>query len=395
MTIRRQPQDFAVEEILTAECAAGIVSARTATAPLSVWRLTKTSLTTPEATARLAKALGTSGGKVSHAGLKDKHAVTTQFVTAEAPSAAGDRLSGPGWEADRTGWHPRHLQARDIAGNRFTIVVRDLSPAAAAAIRERARAIATPEGSLRFINYFGEQRFGSARHGEGFAARHLARGDFEGALRLLIATPARKDTGPRRVFTRAAANAWGQWQSLAATLPRMPERAAVEAMAAGRGLDEAFAALPNFLQQMCVDAYQSHLWNRIVGRMVRDVMGARGVFEAPGGLWFPPASGIPGSWLGVSVPMPARGVTAVAPWDAAAAAVLAEEGLGMEDLRVPGLRRPVFGDAPRPVVADARGFEMDAPCPDELGRGGRVRVTLRFDLPRGGYATVLLRALGQ
>jgi tRNA(Glu) U13 pseudouridine synthase TruD len=61
---------------------------------------------------------------------------------------------------------------------------------------------------------------------------------------------------------------------------------------------------------------------------------------------------------------------------------------------VPGLRRPDFGEAPRGLFAEAAGFALDPPTADELF-ADRLRRSVRFELPRGAYATVLLRALGQ
>jgi tRNA(Glu) U13 pseudouridine synthase TruD len=44
----------------------------------------------------------------------------------------------------------------------------------------------------------------------------------------------------------------------------------------------------------------------------------------------------------------------------------------------------------------AEGFRVEEPEPDEQQtKARRFKVTTTFSLPRGGYATVLLRALGQ
>jgi tRNA pseudouridine13 synthase len=273
----------------------------------------------------------------------------------------------------------------------------------AAALRA-ARDGGTPESAgdaLAVVNYFGDQRFGSARHGQGFAARCLIRGDFEGALKLLIATPARKDSGKRRSFTRAAAGGWGvggggNWSQLLASLPRCPERRAVETLAAGGSFKDAFAALPNLTQVLAVEAYQSWLWNATARRLAESLAGeSLRTDDDFGEMVFPAAAAMPPPWTALRVPMLASTTRMEGPWADAAASVLAQEGLSLSDLRVPGLRRPAFGDAPRSLVVIAGSFDV-SPCePDDLGRTGRLKRTLRFDLPRGAYATVVLRALGQ
>jgi tRNA(Glu) U13 pseudouridine synthase TruD len=73
-----------------------------------------------------------------------------------------------------------------------------------------------------------------------------------------------------------------------------------------------------------------------------------------------------------------------------------EEGLKLEELKVPGFRRPFFGSETRPLCVEARGFALGAlPTGKSARAPARVDRTVEFDLPRGAYATVLLRALGQ
>lgn len=407
MTIRRQPSDFVVRELPDPALADALRPAPAREAPHAVYELTKTSLTTPEAIQRLGRALGVRHAAVDYAGLKDKHAQTAQLVSipvpAEERAGVPREAGGPRWSAALRGWSPTPVSAGWIARNRFTIVVRDLSRAAADEMDRRAAAVAlptpglVPERTLLFVNYFGDQRFGSARHGKGFIAAHLVRGDFEAALRLAIATPARKDAGARRRFTRAAAAKWGDWRGMLGDLPRMPERKAVERLAEGAGFRDAFAALPYFAQSIAVEAYQSHLWNATARRLARRLAGEGALVRADdpfGEMLFPPAGAVREPWRSLIVPMLSPRTALAEPWGPDAARALAEEGLTPDRLGVPGLRRPSFDESPRPLFAAAERFTMTEAEPDDL-TPRRLKRTLRFELPRGAYATVLLRALGQ
>ena len=110
---------------------------------------------------------------------------------------------------------------------------------------------------------------------------------------------------------------------------------------------------------------------------------------------FPAAEHLPAPWRELSLPMFAPTTTFHQPWAEVAEEVIAAEGISLADLRIPGLRRPAFGEAPRPLIVAAGSFTISSPEPDEMGRPNRLKRTLRFELPRGAYATVVLRALGQ
>jgi tRNA pseudouridine13 synthase len=395
MTIRRTPEDFRVSEQLAADFT---LDAPPSPSAFAVFRLTKTSLTTPEAVARLGHALGLRPGSIAYAGLKDKHAVTTQHVTATGVRDAAP-CAGPGWSAEPAGWSGRAIDASAIAANRFDIFIRDLSREAAKEISTRARAAADPAdaASVLFVNYFGDQRFGSARHGEGFAAAKLALSDFDGALRLLLASPARKDTGAWRTFTRTAATKWGDWHALAAELPQRPERKAIEALAAGRTARDAFASLPYFLQEMCVDAFQSWLWNGLACARAAALAGESAwTIDTPHG---PNICG-PGALLARAgtqrVPLPHAEVRLDAKDGEALESLLSSLGLSSARLAIPGLRRPAFGKGERPLIARASHFALGPTEADDLSAGGKRRaVRVSFDLPSGAYATVVLRMLGE
>lgn len=408
MTIRRQPSDFRVEERLETAFAGALRPEPSRATPFAVYSLSKTSLTTPEAVSQFAKVIGAEQGAVEYGGLKDKHAQTTQHVSVAVRSAAeaaklAAEIASPtgGWSTQRVGWSPAAVSAKAIGANRFTLVVRDLSKEASDKMTRRSRRLVATE-RLFFTNYFGAQRFGSARHGQGWVAERLIAGDFEGALKLAIATPARKDTGKTRQFTRAAAMHWGKggeggWKKLSAELPRVPEKRCIDAFAAGKSFKDAFTLLPSFLQALYLEAFQSHLWNRTAHAVLTARVAAPARFTTDdefGEMVFADVGSVPCELFAMNVPLLAPSVVLVEPWGPAAEAELKALGLTVSDLRVPGLKRPFFGAADRTLFAAASGFSMSPAEADEL-TPKRIKRTVAFELPRGSYATVVLRALGQ
>lgn len=408
MKIKSRPEDFVVEEILAPAAAKRVAAARAAgpRAPFVLYRLTKRDLGTVEALELVSARLRVPLERIGYAGLKDRHAVTVQHVSILFPrrgaARAPDADTMPGWSIERIGSLDARLAAGDISGNRFRVTVRGLTRRGCERMTETRRLLALPGASagrtLRFVNYFGEQRFGSARHGRGFAARRLIEGDFEGALRLLVAAADRKDSRERKRIKRAIAAAWGTWDSLARELPPCPERTVVARLAeTGGDFRAGFGALPPFIRRISIEAYQSLLWNEVARRFVAGACAPPliGIPSRFGDLATPRASSVPPGLVGTLIPLFSPETTIEDPWRDAAEATLAGEGIALSALRVPGLRGLSFGEVERPLFVDASEFTLGPLEADESGAGaGRFKRIVRFFLPRGSYGTVLLGALG-
>ena len=391
-----------VEEILSPELRRSVAARG---GPFALYRLVKRGLGTPEAVERVASILGVPGRSVAFGGLKDRHALASQYLTVDTGALRGkrppERLAASCVSLELIGSLPEPLSTLGVAGNRFAITVRGLTRAGCRGMDGARRFLSSPGGggrTLAYINYYGGQRFGSARRGRDFAARRLIIGDFEGALRLLIAAPGRKMDRARKAAARAIAAAWGDWSALRNSLPDGPERRVAKTLADTNGDFRAgFLALPLLLRQMAIEAYQSFLWNETVRRFVRDLCPPP-FSTAPsdwGDLVFPETSRVGEEMRSLAVPLPSPQTKLADPWGAAAEGMLADEGIALEELRIPGIRSPYFGEIPRRLYAEASGFSLGPPEPDGTAAPARRLLRrLRFTLPRGAYATVLLAALG-
>jgi tRNA pseudouridine13 synthase len=132
---------------------------------LLLW-VRKTDANTEWVACRLASLAGAPSSAVGFAGLKDRHAITSQWFSVPRP-----RDDQPDWsvlaadaiEVLEVHPHRRKLRRGALAGNRFRILIRDcdLTPADLDARLAVIRARGVP-------NYFGEQRFG---HADGNLAR--------------------------------------------------------------------------------------------------------------------------------------------------------------------------------------------------------------------------------
>jgi len=154
--LRAEPEDFVVDEDLGfAPSGAG--------AHVLV-RVRKRGANTEWVAREIARAAGCRPHDVGFAGLKDRHAVTTQWFSVPSPRGAAyvsdmisklAPLTGEGFEVLEAHAHTRKLPRGALAGNRFTIRVREVT-VDDAAINARVEAIAR-DG---LPNFFGPQRFG-------------------------------------------------------------------------------------------------------------------------------------------------------------------------------------------------------------------------------------------
>lgn len=147
--IRTRPEDFIVTE-LPSYLPQGKGSHH------YLW-IRKTGLTTRDLVRSLQNA-GVPANRIGVAGLKDKHAVTTQWLSVPNQHAGAiDALAAePGVEVLEHSRHKNKLGMGHLRGNRFEIRIRDAGPDAVG----RARAIVARLGEIGAPNFFGPQRFG-------------------------------------------------------------------------------------------------------------------------------------------------------------------------------------------------------------------------------------------
>ncbi len=111
----------------------------------------------------IAEHFGVGTGDVGTAGIKDRRAITRQWVSLPAqqvrrPPREGEAV-GEGIEILATSRHRNKLRTGHLRGNRFSVRLRETS-LRAEALKEAVEKVATVVSSQGMPNYFGEQRFG-------------------------------------------------------------------------------------------------------------------------------------------------------------------------------------------------------------------------------------------
>lgn len=147
---RVEPADFRVEELPA--------FAPSGEGEHLLLEIEKTGMNTAFVAGLLARWAGVAPMAVSYAGMKDRHAITRQRFSVHLPkrqAPALDTLPSEGLRVLASDWHARKLQRGALAGNRFVLVLREVS-GDREAIQMRLALIQC--GGV--ANYFGEQRFG-------------------------------------------------------------------------------------------------------------------------------------------------------------------------------------------------------------------------------------------
>lgn len=152
--LKTVPEDFVVEEIPAYE-PSGEGEHR------YLW-IEKRNVSHEQLLRHLASALLIRTGDIGTAGMKDKAAVTRQWVSVPAmPQADGAALDGiDGVRVLDESSHPHKLRTGKLRGNRFEILVRDVVSESADTAIDHTAAIADRITQTGFPNYFGPQRFG-------------------------------------------------------------------------------------------------------------------------------------------------------------------------------------------------------------------------------------------
>ncbi|MDP1797988.1 MAG: tRNA pseudouridine(13) synthase TruD [Planctomycetaceae bacterium] len=384
LKLKSRPEDFEVDELTDFPITDG---------PFAVYRLTKQSLGTPEAMTAIQQRWQLARHQLSYGGLKDRHAVTRQWVTIHR---------GPRRNLEQTnfaliyqGQAPQPFTPHDIAANRFTITLRNLTATVAKTVIDTLPVLSR-EG---VANYFDDQRFGSVGESGEFIAAAWCRGDYERALWLMLAEPNVHDRPDDREEKQILRQYWGRWPQAKDQLPKSSRRSIVTFLCDHpTDFRRAVGLVRQDLRSLYLAAFQSYLWNDLLATEVRR--------------YAAPESQIPmqldqntvpfyrhltdegrAALRSLQLPLPSARLHFEEddPRLPLYEEVVAKAGLTLRELRVKYPRDSFFSKGERAAALFPEDAHADG-CADDLNPGKQA-VTLRFTLPRGAYATIVVKRL--
>jgi tRNA pseudouridine13 synthase len=257
--IKQRPEDFLVDEMPAYQpCGEGE----------HVYMLVqKRSLSTFEAVEVIARHFGVRRDAVGFAGLKDKHALTRQVFSVHVPGK--NHADFPMLQHENMGvmWvdqHTNKLRRGHLRGNRFSIRIRNVSPASVIHAAKTLKVLST----LGVPNRVGEQRFGLLGNNH-LVGRAMVLSQFQEACDLLL--------GPNAAFPNIntegrALYAAGQFEEARNHFPSRArvERAVISKLANGGLPKNAIFSADERLLSFYISAMQSAIYNATLDRRLAD-----------------------------------------------------------------------------------------------------------------------------
>ncbi|GAX28655.1 tRNA pseudouridine13 synthase [Fistulifera solaris] len=371
----------------------------------------------------LVRALRCRQADIGLAGIKDMHAVTYQFCTVSNVSSnqlkqAAESLSKNGIDIGPSKEVPWRLSKGDLYGNHFQITIRDLRRVTVANNQEGTKALDITHFQMMvdrirnqgFVNFFGEQRVGVAGTASIVGVRSFDIGramlqcDFIKAVDLLMT--GRRVTRGDDVENDEVVRFRQEWQNIPRdlnkcwkALPKGNKLLREQTVLQGLkryGSDkplEALRCLHHNERTFWVSAYQSYLWNIAATERLR-VYGmnvVQGDLVDEGGHIKVVDEKDTNKFSIYQVVLPLVGTSTLFPQNAVRfkyEKILTGDGISFSKT-APSESLPKGGYRHVLAKCDDLAFEIRE---NDTDKSIRV-VTLSFELPRGCYATSLLREL--
>ncbi len=388
MKIKSRPDDFIVQEFLD-------LPEFSSTGEYVIYKLEKSGLSTLDVVNQLVNKYRIPDREISFAGMKDKYALTSQYLSIKSSKTRGIKENN--FTLTPLGRAARAVGPDLLAKNRFRITLRSLEKILIPKLVSNLYEVA----KYGFPNYFGEQRFGSIRHGGVFLAKRLIQGNFEEALKIYLTQWSSKDRSRVKEFKKYLSRHWGNWEECLKAAPPSNERIILAYL---RDHPRDFMKALNLINPrmlfIYVAAYQSYLWNEMASRLIKINLIEEELIKvhySAGGMVFyrTLSDELFKEFAGTQIPLvdhkvefPEGKIKAIAEM------MIRREGVAISGFRLNKIKKAFFKSVPRDLIVLPDELEIDDAAPDEIYQN-KFKLTVSFFLSSGSYASVLLRRIEQ
>lgn len=330
--IKQIPEDFVVKELIKPKLDKD--------GNYSYFWMKKKNWSTLSAIQALSRALNKDFKLFGYAGNKDKHAVTEQLLSAkylDKSKLEKAKIKDIELKFHGKGKVPLHLGSN--SGNEFEIVVRNVDSF-------------KKLNMVSFINYFDEQRFSESNIGIG---RLLIKRNFRSAIELILKTNTNYNNDIGKHLEKTKNDYVG-----------------------------ALRMLPKKLLIMYIHAYQAKLFNETVKNYLKNASKKFKIVKTIyGDLLFPLQK-----LKNLKLQLVGFGIEP----DAFLRPVMAAEGLSTRDFILKEFPELSSEGSKRDLLTGVKDLKIGKLEKDELNQG-KKKIKLSFELPKGCYATMVIKAL--
>lgn len=382
--IKVKPEDFMVKEISSIQLKKK--------GEFGVFILKKRGWNTIDLLKKIAQKLRIPFDNISYGGKKDRHGITEQFITIKKPPYRVE-IKEDNFELKHIGFSDEPMKPQLIEQNVFKVTVRAISANAIDAIMTQVEKVK----NYGFINYFDDQRFGSFDPKQGFIAEKILMGHYNGALKIYFTHIYPEDKKEAKERKRKIFENWGDWNScLNFARTKFEIFSFKHLLEHQKDYLSLLHKISKEEMSMFFAAYQSFIWNETVKRLIKSLFsnekllihkGIAGeyiffdeidekIFEYLKNLEILTASS--------KTEMPQESIQKIYNQ------ILSERQIRPSQFNLRKIRQAFFKSVPRAVLIVPK---IQYKIEDDDIYEGKKKLILGFILPRGSYATMLIKRI--
>ena len=363
--IRQNIDDFVVSEILSEKTMSSIKQ----NDGYAVYKLKKQNIDTNHALKEIFKKTGI---RLKSLGLKDASAITEQYVCSMGKSRPTQNLSEKKYSLEKVGFVQKPLTKKNMIGNHFKIKI-SKSSSDPSKFNEYDR----------ILNFYGYQRFGSARPVTHLIGKAILQRNFSDAIKLLVSFTSEFDSIENTQLRKKLSDESNYKKILPEVPPQMDlERIAISEMIQHNDPLKAIKALPLSIRRFFVQAYQSFLFNKTVSDAFEN---GEDLFKPQEGDVCFDKNGILGKYIkgldqSVSVPLVGYSYYKKTRFDYYTSKILENEEISPKDFYLKEIQE----------LSNEGGYRNSSITCSNYSANENI---ISFSLSRGSFATIVLREI--
>jgi len=253
--IKVQPQDFVVTELIRLTPGEK--------GDYTILELKKSFWNTLDVIEQVSRKMHVQKTLFARAGLKDRYSLSTQYL-----SYKGDfheTITEKNYTLKPVGKSRMPVSPRLLHGNAFCITLRNMTAQEVSTVDRNKEEVR----KYGFPNYFDEQRFGSARHRQGFIAKKMILEHYAGALKLLMCHAYKEESTREKRFKKYCLSHWRDWRGCSKIAPPFYQPILRHLIQNPKDFKNALKRIDRQFLNIYLLAYQSYMFNDVLARLVK------------------------------------------------------------------------------------------------------------------------------